>query len=1111
MTPPRRGLIRLVRVCCVLVAAGYGAWWVYDYAFKPGEVRRRVLEELTAKFDGVDVEVGSARMRPFLGGINITDLKLIRRDDPTRTPFLHVPKATIWFDKSLALQKLPLGKIELDDAHIHLVRDAEGKWNVQGLMHPAGKGDGPAPVLVLKKARVSIQDNKQGLSGELDIRDTDLTVVNDPVSLYTVEARGEADPFGKFHLSAKYEDKVGATGQLEINDAAIGESLGKLLGMAKPEAAQLIEGLEGRLGLTVKLDWKVGQPAARGLDVEATLTGATYRTPNLPSAITDLSAKLRFRDGDLKVEPVSGKFAGADFHVKLDMDFRDLMTTAAAPPDILGTLNERIRKLEVDVTDLQVGQDLFAMLPPKSQEIYDDYLPKGPADVTFEQRREGDRTLRKALFRPKGMSAMYKGFPYPVDHIRGSIDATLNPDDPTKLVFDLAGEGNGQTVTLKGTVLPEKENKDVNLRIVGSTVTLDKTLIAALPGTIPKFVDSLRATATGDFTVNIRHNARTRREHGPKVFDNEFDIFIRDGTLNYEEFPYPLKNLTGNLYIHTVPDHPTGVSPGPGMPAVASDSEVGSVAFKNFQATGPGGSKLKLGGSKTPEPGGSLLAIDASVESLALSGDLYKAVGKLGMDKVWNTFEPTGRMNCNVQVRVHDRCPGGAKDTCPFVPARDLELGLSFNGASVCPKFFAYSLSDLAGKIRYAQSRVEIQELRGRHGPVSVTLASGEVRLPASGGFWADLYDLKIAPVVADREFLTALPSGVRRAWEGLDFKGPVTLHAQRLVVDDQGKSAPPARSVPHLAGAAPGVARGVMAPAGSLPTFYWDATLTFQNASFNTGVTWEKATGQLGTRGLFQGDRLGRVVANVAVDQATVLKQPIEMVSAHLDIDPAAPDVILVPWLKGKIYGGEVAGQARIDIGTPLRFDLSLSGTRLRLDDMAKANHFGPKTNLSGLATARLNLSNPVDARTRMATLTGDGSIDVPNGRLLDPPGFVNVIKLARLRPMDETLFEEAHAAFRIRGNRVRFTQLDLLGNALSLGGDGEMNLDGTNAGFEFYTVWTNIREFLGGTGEIPARLSGNLYKIKVSGNLADEKPHVEQIPLPAVMEPIRRLLGRK
>ena len=96
----RKGLVRLARLACVLAALGYGGWYAYDELCKPGEIKRRVVEELSARFDGVDVEVGHARLRPFLGGVNVTDLKLIRRDDPSRTPFLHVPHAVIWYDKA---------------------------------------------------------------------------------------------------------------------------------------------------------------------------------------------------------------------------------------------------------------------------------------------------------------------------------------------------------------------------------------------------------------------------------------------------------------------------------------------------------------------------------------------------------------------------------------------------------------------------------------------------------------------------------------------------------------------------------------------------------------------------------------------------------------------------------------------------------------------------------------------------------------------------------------------------------------------------------------------------------------------------------------------------
>src|SRR5688572_25556782 len=206
----RKALGKVVRVVVILAALGYGGHYAYDHLFQPGEIRRRVLEELTARFEGVDVEVGSARMRPFLGGVNVSDLKLIRRDDPTRTPFLHVPHAVIWHDKAQFPNRIAPAKIELEDAHIRLVRNTAGKWNVEVISKPPGAGE-RAPVLVLKKARVEVVDQRAGTSAVLDLQEMDLTVINDPATVYTFEAKGTSTPVGPFHARGRFESGLGAT------------------------------------------------------------------------------------------------------------------------------------------------------------------------------------------------------------------------------------------------------------------------------------------------------------------------------------------------------------------------------------------------------------------------------------------------------------------------------------------------------------------------------------------------------------------------------------------------------------------------------------------------------------------------------------------------------------------------------------------------------------------------------------------------------------------------------------------------------------------------------------------------------------------------------------
>src|SRR5205823_7083774 len=110
----------------------------------------------------------------------------------------------------------------------------------------------------------------------------------------------------------------------------------------------------------------------------------------------------------------------------------------------------------------------------------------------------------------------------------------------------------------------------------------------------------------------------------------------------------------------------------------------------------------------------------------------------------------------------------------------------------------------------------------------------------------------------------------------------------------------------------------------------------------------------------------------------------------------------------------------------------------------------------LKGTAQSRLVLENAPDPKTGALVLKGDGSVDVPAGRMYNLPVLLDLVKLAKFQAPDQTAFEEAHAAFRIQGDRVIVDHVDLIGSAVSLGGYGELDPTGRHVKFEFYTVWS-------------------------------------------------------
>ena len=128
--------------------------------------------------------------------------------------------------------------------------------------------------------------------------------------------------------------------------------------------------------------------------------------------------------------------------------------------------------------------------------------------------------------------------------------------------MDLVGEGGGKAVSLKGQVVggPDRE---VDLVLTGSNIALDKTLIDALPDEYPALMRRLQATATGDFTAKIRHNARVRKDHGPDRVRQRVRHHHSGGHHDVRGFPYPLRILAGTLLIRTVPEYPTAGRAGP--------------------------------------------------------------------------------------------------------------------------------------------------------------------------------------------------------------------------------------------------------------------------------------------------------------------------------------------------------------------------------------------------------------------------------------------------------------------------------------------------------------------------------------------------------------------
>jgi hypothetical protein len=300
----------------------------------------------------------------------------------------------------------------------------------------------------------------------------------------------------------------------------------------------------------------------------------------------------------------------------------------------------------------------------------------------------------------------------------------------------------------------------------------------------------------------------------------------------------------------------------------------------------------------------------------------------------------------------------------------------------------------------------------------------------------------------------------------------------------------------------------------------YWDAELKLAGAGIDTGVAWEEIFGAVACRGRYEGTHVGLVRGNIFLDRAVLARQPVAGVHGQVRVlpqsaDPARPGTFQPPTaeflnLAGTLFHGTVGGEARVVLADEVRYDLWLTATDVQLEEVARHYRLGSDADLRGLAQAQVRVFNRYDPRTGRWVQEGAGRVDVPTGRMYNLPVLLDLMKVLKLQTPDRTAFEEAHAAFRLKGDRVYVDQLDLIGKAVCVGGSGELDTSGENVRFEFYTLGSQILARLVNTpvGDLSAFLSRNLFVIRMTKENGEFRYRPD--PVPVVTEPARLIVER-
>ncbi len=1024
----------LVRSLGLVVLSGLGvSGFLYLRWTNPEAVRRQVLEQLSVHLTGADISLESAHMR-LLGGISFRELRLSRGDDPSQNEIAAIPSGIIYPDKEQAFNgRLAIRKIELHHPCIHLHRGPDGEWNWKDVFAPPDLAK-LVPTIVIQQGTLLLKDDRAAADQPpLEIKDVNLTLVNDPLPAVNFQGNGKSDLAGAVQIQGALQRASGAAAfSIQAHGITLGPRLTQRLGAYCAEAREHAKDLEGTASLQADIEYTPGAVHPWNHNLRVQVEGGKLRHPQIPLELANIRAALLCIDDRVEVKEFTARTGDAD--VTLTATLHKLQPDANLEADLC-------------VKHLPMTPKIFDQLPANLQKINQEYSPKGAVTLTLHCTRQAGQWTKHCVINPEDLTASYVNFPYTLKHLTGTIDQEIDTaKHQDQLRINLVGLADGsKPVFIEGSITGEAPTSGVGLKIWGDNVPLDAKLMAALAH-FPQYqqlAEEFHPTGWANFEAHFQ------RPQGGHEFANRFVIRFHEATVNYKVFPYPLEKVSGVLDIQ--PDH---------------------WEFYNFQGSHHEGKMFTAGRFQPgPKGQGGRLVVRVCGTNVRLDPELKAALAPELKEagRCWDMFHPTGHMNFSALVhRQGDALP-------------DIEVAVAALNCSVKPEFLPYQLDDLTATLHYARRWIRLDNLQARHGSSRVRIDKAQAYVKPEGGVWAEITNLQGSPLVPDAELLQALPPVVRDTCTALQLQDPFTLKKTKITL-----------SCP--------------AAADQKPDIYWDGELELHDATLRAGVPIEQVTGMAACQGRYNGHDLEGLVGNLQIERATLFNQPLRDIQGTLQIRKEAPNVLMIPGLYARFFGGELYGPVRVEFGPRPRYEVNLTASQVKLEEFGKRN-LGPDAPVSGLANARLHL---LGNGPEITDLTGQGSIDVENGRMYNLPLLLDLLKFLALRPPDGTAFEEAHARFAIRGRRVAVNRFDLFGNSISLRGQGEMNLDGTDINLDFFAVWAArlIAMLPPIVKEFPQDISKYLLKIKMRGRINDV--HFTQEPVPIVVEPIRGLLEK-
>jgi hypothetical protein len=706
--------------------------------------------------------------------------------------------------------------------------------------------------------------------------------------------------------------------------------------------------------------------------------------------------------------------------------------------------------LEANVRQLELDHQLLDILPEALQEQWHKYRPEGQVDAEIKLGYDGRQWTPELRLRCLNVSFTHHKFPYRLDHGRGMLQVKDG-----LLQMSLSAYSENQAVRVDAEVRNVFSDPSGWVEAKGEELPIDQKLLIALPERSQAFVRSLDMRGTISFEYRLSRDAPNEPSH------QHLTIRLNRCWIRYDKFPYSLANVRGTLEMVD-----------------------GNWLFRNLEGNN-GASRVKGEGTLVATSAGNELLLHFRAAEVPLEEELRDAL-QPAMRQVWNVLKPRGVIDLVADMRYLEQ-------TNQFDVSVRAEPRMDVS--SIEPVQFPYRLEKLQGVLTYQGGRVTLEHCRAEHGAMKVATTGFCSFLP-DGGWQLHLGGLTIDRLRVDRELMQAVPTRLRKVLADLNPSGPISLCGTFDMVRG-GNPDEPVRS-------------------------QWDTRLGLQQVGVDCGTRLDNIHGNVSLTGGFDGQNFYSR-GEFALDSLSYKDQQFTQILGPFWIDDqqallgswvgrrenriqagnGQPETPLRP-LSAKIFGGNVYADAWVAFGAQPRYGIQASIVDADLTRCAR-EITGGHENLRGRVQGAVELRG--FGRT-CHNLSGHGNFHLRDANIYELPAMISMLKILSIRAPDANAFSKSDIDFRVEGEHIYFEKLDFNGDAISLLGKGEMNLQGETR-LTFTAVVGRAELGMPVLRNIFTGASQQFMLIHVGGNL--QNPDIRKEAFPGVNQALQQLQDRR